>query len=630
MRTVRTACTYDCPDGCGLLVDVDEDQVEVRGDPEHPITRGFVCRRIRRHAARLRDADRLTTPLVRHGEGFRPVFWDEALDLAAARLGEALRADPASVVYVQGGGSLGLRKLLCAHFWRSLGRITTLRGGVCGEAGEEAQHLDFGDCAGHDPTDLANSGAIVLWGKNSEETGPHLIPFVREARARGVPVALVEIRPTPTEKLADRVVRVAPSGDGFLALAVLRLLRDRDALDAAACARTENFPAFDTLLSSTTAADFATRAGTVFDDVEFLADLYSSHRPAATHLGWGLQRRASGAANVRCIGALALLSGNVGVAGGGATFTSWRRRGLDTSMLAPATGRTVSAPDFARDLAGLRDPEPRFVFVCAANPVSQFADSHAVARALRGARFVVTADAFLTDTAQCADLVLPVTLMLEEEDVVGSYQHHHVARARRAVDPPPGARADEWITRELRRRLGLPPDPLIENPDAALERLAAPWLLGDAPRRNPRQESVPFARTFPTPSGLARLPERLPEPVPDSDDWPLVLGSFSNRAWQTSQRPAREQTGPPECFVHPDAPGAAGLRDGAIARLCSPVGEIDVHVRLDARMPARLCVVHRGGSVRLGRGANALVAARATDLGEGTAFYDQRVRLRPR
>jgi len=79
--------------------------------------------------------------------------------------------------------------------------------------------------------------------------------------------------------------------------------------------------------------------------------------------------------------------------------------------------------------------------------------------------------------------------------------------------------------------------------------------------------------------------------------------------------------------VHPEAPGAAGLADGGLARLLSPLGGLTVRVRLDRRLRRDLCVVPRGSWVSCGGGVNLLVEGRATDLGEGTAFYDQRVRL---
>lgn len=625
MPALRTACTYDCPDACGLLLVDEGGERRLKGDPEHPITRGFTCLRMRSHLARLKAPDRVRSPLLREAGGWMPVSWDAALELAAERLSAALDDEgPESVLLLQSGGSLGISKELVGHFFRSLGPVVTLRGGVCGEAGEEAQRADFGDCADHDYSDLAASRAVVLWGKNPVETGPHLVPFLEAARKRGVPRVLVDVRPTPSAKLADEVVRVAPGGDGALALAVLRRLQQDGPIDLS---RVENAERFLTLLARHDAAGWARIAGVEAAGVELLASLYGGRRPVSTWVGWGLQRRKNGGANLRCIDALGLCSGNVGVEGGGVNFTSWRRRGLDLSMLAPATGRTVAAPTLARDLAALRDPPARFAYVCAANPVASFADSTAVAAALkRPGGFVVVADAFLTDTAECADLFLPVSLMLEEEDAVGSYAHHHVARSHKVVEPPEGVRGDVWICRELGRRLGLPEDPLLADPERALERMVAPWFTSGGPR-NPAQEPVPFAQRFPTPSGRARLLEAPPLPALRDPAWPLQLLTPSCQAWQTSQQATDEQQGAVECRVHPES--AQGLADGAKARLSTPRGTLTVLVRTDPALPKDLAVVYRGGALSKGRAANAVVPQQATDYGEGTAFYDVGARLVP-
>ena len=632
MRTIRTACTYDCPDACGLIAEVDGDRLTLRGDPEHPIAQGFTCLRIRKHPERLRAPERITRPLVRDGAGWREIGWDEAIDLAAERLSSALRSHGApSVAYMTGGGSLGLSKELIGHFFRALGPVTTVRGGVCGEAGETAQSMDFGEAACHDYTDMERSAAVVLWGKNPAATGVHLVPFVKAARKRGAPVIVIDPLPMESTKLGNRVIPMTPGGDGFLALAVLRRLFDRNELDASAWERVENPKTIERILSvpEFTVDVCAHGAGLGLDDVDALAALYARTGPVATWIGWGLQRSGWGGRNLRWIDALCLLSGNVGVPGGGANFTSWRRRGLSLSMLAPATGRSVAAPSFGVDLEGLRDPAVRFLYVAAANPVTQFADSRSVERALRAVDFTVVVDAFFTDTARAADLVLPAALMLEENDVVGSYQHHHVAVVRKVMDPPPGVRTDLAIIREIGKRAGLPADPLLEEPDRALARMTAPWF-GDGsegPGRNPHQEPVPYAERFDTLSGKARLVTEPPDPIAQDPNYPLVFMTVASRRWQTSQLREGEQTGPAPCYVHPEAPGVRALAGAGRARIVSPIGSMEVTICMDARMRRDTCLVHRGGWLCRGRGVNALVEGRSTDLGEGTAFYDQRVRL---
>lgn len=633
MSSIQTACTYDCPDACGLLVKETGGKLQICGDPAHPITRGYRCYRIKKHLARLDDPMRLTQPLIRNGECWSEIGWGEALDIVAEKLQDALTQEgPPSIVYMRGGGSLGLSKNLVDHFFHTLGPVTTVRGGVCGEAGEAAQHLDFGDVACHDYTDLAHTQAIVLWGKNPVVSGMHLVPFIREARQRGAPVFLIDPLPTESRKLADRFIQPAPSGDGFLALAILRTLHQRGALSSNAIARTENFNNFKRLLTSPDlSVEICTeRAGVTQTDVDALVDLYEHTSPVATWVGWGLQRQLSGGRNLRCIDALGLLTGNVGIPGGGVNYSSTRSRGLDRSHLTGTTGRTITAPRFGKDLDALNNPPARLVYLVGANPVTQFADSRCTTRALQTTDFVVVHDAFFTDTAAAADLILPPKLMLEEDDVVGSYQHHHVATVRTAVDPPPGVLGDLEILQKIADRLGRPADPVIQQPHTALAQMTAPWFEDRADRsaaRNTTHRPVPFSDAFPTPSGKARLIDAPPALVPKRDGFPLVLLSVSSRRWQTSQLSESEQSGLPECTVHPSVVDTDAVQTGSYAQIVSPIGEMKVRLRLDPLMRPEVCLIHRGGWVRHGRCVNTLIEAKPTDLGEGTAFLQQRVRL---
>ncbi len=82
------------------------------------------------------------------------------------------------------------------------------------------------------------------------------------------------------------------------------------------------------------------------------------------------------------------------------------------------------------------------VWIDLANPVAMLPGSRQLAAALRSREFVVVVDSFLTDTAQCADLVLPCATMLEDEDLCGAYGHHWLGEQRAVVPPPAGVSTD--------------------------------------------------------------------------------------------------------------------------------------------------------------------------------------------
>src|SRR5258706_10635134 len=82
-------------------------------------------------------------------------------------------------------------------------------------------------------------------------------------------------------------------------------------------------------------------------------------------------------------------------------------------------------------------------------------DAHAVEQALRPREFGVVVDSFLTDTARLATLVLPTTTLLEADDLLGAYGHHHLGVARPVVAPPTGVKSDLEIIQALAQRVGL-------------------------------------------------------------------------------------------------------------------------------------------------------------------------------
>ena len=114
---VRTTCNRDCPDACGILATVEEAEpghprvTRLRGDPEHPVTRGFLCHRTGEYLHTQYSPDRLRTPLIRREGALVPASWDEALAVIATRM-LTIRAEsgPEAIFHYRSGGSLGMLK----------------------------------------------------------------------------------------------------------------------------------------------------------------------------------------------------------------------------------------------------------------------------------------------------------------------------------------------------------------------------------------------------------------------------------------------------------------------------------------------------------------------------------------
>lgn len=140
----RTACNRDCPDACSILVDVEDGiATHLRGDPDDPITRGFLCERTARFLDRQYRADRFTTPMLRVSGELQPVSWDEAFDLIAERM-QTIKAESgaAAILDYRSGGSLGMLTRMSSHLLALFGPVTVKQGDICSGAGEAAQVAD--------------------------------------------------------------------------------------------------------------------------------------------------------------------------------------------------------------------------------------------------------------------------------------------------------------------------------------------------------------------------------------------------------------------------------------------------------------------------------------------------------
>ena len=630
----KTICNRDCPDACSIVAHVENGRVtRIGGDPDHPVTQGFLCFRTNRFLERQYSPERLTRPLLRNARGeLEPVSWDAALDFAAGKLLQIRKeSGPAAIFHYRSGGTLGALMHLTDYFFEKFGPVTVKRGDICSGAGDAAQLTDFGVEDSHDLFDLYHSKNILLWGKNVVVSNVHLVPVLREAKKRGARLALIDPVHHRSADLCEEFIQPRPGGDFALAMAIARLLFERGHVHPEAARYCDHLDEFRALAFRRQVDAWCALADTTPAQAGDLAQRLWE-RPCAILVGWGMGRRINGSGIVRALDALSAITGNLGVAGGGVSFYFWRRRSFDHSFIggAKTAPRTVLEPLFGPELEAMADPPIRAVWITAGNPVAMLPESLTTARALAAREFVVVADSFLTDTARLAHLVLPTPTLLETDDLLGAYGHHWIGEARPVVPPPPEVRSDLQIMQGLAERTGLAEvmagsarewKQRLLKPELPLEKLAA------GAQKNPFAKPVLFDnRQFATPSGRVNLLVAEPPTEPRSAAFPLWLLSLSTEKSQSSQW-AVKQEGLAQVTVHPDA--AQGIPDGGVAKLQSAIGELSVRVRHDPKQRRDVALVPKGGHLRDGRCANVLIKARATDAGEGGALYDEGVRLVP-
>ena len=631
MRTI-TACNLDCSDGCSLIVNAGRSgKIKIRGNPDHPITQGFTCAKIHRYPGMLLGPNRLTNPMLHQDGGWQVISWDYALDLCAEKI-QASRADPQTILHVQGGGAKGILGRVSEMFFSLLGASST-HGGLCDTAGETANLLDFGALDMNDIRDLADAKWIVNWGRDLPRASVHQTAMIKKARKSGARLLTISPGGDMCSGLNDQTIRINPGCDRFLAAAAVCLLLERGRISPKAAGRTANWAEFAALIQENSLDDLVKAAGASRRDAELLAQWYGRGEPVASLIGWGLQRHPYGTQNVRYINALALLSGQIGIKGGGSYFGISSARNFNTSWVAAGqTPRTFSMPRIGEEMLRA-DPPVEFMWINGGNPVNQAPDSIRTAEAVAKVPFVVAVDGFMNDTAERADLVLPCALNLEREELVGCFSHNFINYARPAWPPPGESRTDHDILTELGKRL----DPPIEIPglDELIQTcLDSPFLdvnLSELKQKGFAQAKRPWLAfeglKFAHEDGRYHLPTKLSAEPEAPEGYPLRLLSLIRKDALHSQMAPDEHQDPPPVWLAPDSRAWRQVDTSHDVYLASPLGRIKVEPREMEGLHPDSVVYRRDDWMSLGGGVNQIIAAVLTDEGEGAAYYAQYVRL---
>ena len=634
MNTTITACTMDCPDACSLLVDHRQDnRILLRGNPDSPFTAGFTCRKIKDHIKRLQHPARIKYPLLRVDGSWRQITWEEALDLCAQKI-QALRSQPKSILHLKSDGAKGVLKAATALFFSLLGASRTI-GSLCDAAGFMAYVHDFGSRHNNDINDLVNAARIVNWGKDFSRSSIHTAAIIRKARKMGTRVLTISPGGDGNDSYSDERICIRPGTDRFLAAAVIRRLWEERQIPHSLLKHTKKPEKFLELISGWTPESLAQSCEVNPADVEKLWQWYRQDTPTATFVGAGLQRYRYGGENARFINALALFSGNIGISGGGSYFHlhSYRNLNLNWTRDSRKKRRSFPIATIGREIEAADAPPIKLIWVNGINVVNQAPDSRQTARAFENVEFKVVVDAFMNDTAQRADLILPSTLMLEQEDIVGSYLHENVQHVRPVVPPPAEARDDMWILTQIGKRL----DPPVVLPDteSCLEKsLDHPNLqvtleeLRCKGHIKADRPAIAYAGlVFDHPDARYRFPLILhPEPVVNPQ-YPLRLLTLVRRSAIHSQILPEDQDGLPRAWIAPDNPMMPNFDTDREVYLVSPLGRLKVTLGIMPGLHPGVVLYRRGDWMNRGGGVNQLIAAGLTDIGSGAPFYDQYVRL---
>jgi anaerobic selenocysteine-containing dehydrogenase len=677
METVHSVCALDCPDCCSMLVQVENGKAtKLRGDPNHPVTRGFLCGKVARYLEREYSPDRLLYPQKRvgaKGEGrFERISWDEAFDTIATQLTNVAREyGPEAVLPYSYGGTMGLLNGagMDRRFFHRLG-ASRLDRTICSATGNAGLTATNGVRYGTEPEQFGLSKLIIAWGANIHGANVHLWPFIVEARRNGAKLVVIDPIRTRTAALADRHFAVNPGSDLALALGLMHVIIGEELHDVDYVDRyTNGFEALRNRVADYPPEKVAALTGIATEDVVQLARDYATTHPAVIRASFGVQRNDQGGAAVRAIAALPALVGSWREAGGGLQLSTsqafqFNRAGLEMPELQRLSvlgreARIVNMSLLGKALTELDAPPVKAMVVYNSNPAAVAPDQNVVLRGLRREDlFTVVLEQFQTDTADYADILLPATTFLEHTDIYFAYGHHYLPMARPVVDPPGEAQSNVQTFRALALRMGFDDVCFRDTEDDMIRTVLGSghtFLDGITLERLDREHFVrlniaadgkpflPFAQGgFGTPSGKCEFGAESLEYRPPVESrlgdktlrgkYPLELVSSKNDDSMNSTFGNRANVDEDTSILHlhPTDAESRAIRTGDRVRVFNDRGSLLLKADVDGVVQAG---VARAPSTRWlkrasdGRNANALTSDRLADMGGGPTFYSCLVQI---
>jgi anaerobic selenocysteine-containing dehydrogenase len=656
--------------------------VSLRGAPEHPFTRGFLCQKMARYLDRVYSPDRLLRPMKRVGPkgagAFEPISWDEALDLIADRFKAIARSEfgPQAILPYSYYGTMGKLQAnsLDRRFFHKLG-ASKLDRTICASAGSLGYEYTLGaGRLGADPLGTPECRLVINWGSNTANTNSHLWSLMVAARKQGATIVTIDPYRSPTASRSDWHLQPRPGTDAALALGIMHVIFKEGREDADYIERgTIGADALKARVLSEYPVDrVAAITGVDESTIVSFARRYATERPSLIRLNYGLQRHYGGGMAVRTIACLPALVGSWRDYGGGALLSTSGTYDLAVERLArtdlsPPGTRLVNMNQLAEALSGeLPGPPVQALYVYNCNPAAVAPNGQKVRRGLlRDDLFTVVHEQFATDTVDFADVVLPATTQLEHVDIHTSYGHYDVMLNSPAIEPRGESRSNNDVFRALAARLGFEPELFPEDESLIREALAGgPNVAGITLERLREQASIrlnlperyaPFADgRFPTPSGKCELySERmlrdgldpLPMYTPPLEDpqtrpdlataYPLQLLSpprpqFLNSTFAESPH-HRKAAGDPTVELSEADAAARGLREGDWAEVYNVRGRFLARVELSGAVRPGVAVatgIYWNKLSQGGRNVNATTSSALTDMGGGATFFDNLVQVR--
>ncbi|CAB49701.1 molybdopterin-dependent oxidoreductase [Pyrococcus abyssi] len=620
-----SACMRDCYDTCSIISEFRNGKLIVKGNPEHPITRGFLCPKGALLPRWFHSKDRLKLPLIKEGDEFNETSWDKAISLVAEKLKEMIKeyGSESVLVYKYAGDRGVVNYYFPMRLFHYL-NASTIDGGICDRAGQEALKDIYGTAVGVDPEKLKEHKLIVYWGINAFWTNLHGFMF---AKRNNLEIWTVDVVRTETAKRSDKFFQVRPDTDVLFALGVAKVMIEENLYDEDFVRENVyGFEEFKNYVIKLSLNYVSQETGVEVEEIREFAREFAEKK-GIIHIGYGFQRSLAGGEAVRAIAILPALVGH--------------RFGFIYDM--KTIDKSYAEAKFLRTKPELRIPQMelteaiedgrvKFLYIYNSNPLASYPNQNRLRKALRkNDIFVVTHDIFLTDTALFSDVVLPANTFFERLDIVDSYYHRYVL-LNEPVAKGPG-KSNSEVTRLIAKALGIKNPYLYESDEEVIRKVLEANRISFEELKKKGFVKIPEGeRKWNTPSGKIefysqRAVKRGLSPFPEykkfKGKYPLRLLSPTYRMTVTSQYHNTHGIIDSNLYMNPKDAAERGIKDGDEVIVFNENGKIKTKIKLTEDVPPGVVLLYKAFWVKLlGWNVNFLTTDKKVEkYGKGSAFH---------
>lgn len=632
----RTTCPY-CGVGCELNVGVREERiVQILPVLEAPVSRGHLCVKGRYAFEFVHSPDRVNTPLIRRDGRFEPVTWDEATHFVASEFKRIVgEYGPESVGVLGSARAPNEDNYLAQKFARVVLGTNNVDccARVCHAPTAAAMKAVLGTGAATNSfDDIEAARTILVVGSNATECHPIVGERILQAKRNGAVLIVIDPRKTDLARVADIHVALRPGTNVPVLNAMAAAIIDAGLWDREFVAhRVSEFEEFSGFVESFAPEKVASIAEVDASVLRLAAETYAEGKPSMCFHGLGMTEHLQGTEGVMALVNLALVTGNIGIAGSGINPLRGQNNvqgsahmGCEPAHLAGyvplETGRERAESIWRTTLS--RSPGKTLMEMIDAGEAGRFkalwaigydvldtnANAHATRRALERMELVIVQDLFLNETAKaCAHVVLPACSSFERDGTFMNAERR-VQRVRAALAPIGESRPDWAIIQEVARAMGRAEGFEFSSAEEIWNEVRLLWAPGGGmaysrledgglqwpcPEESHPGTTVLHRESFPLgPRATLRRIEYIPTPERISDEYPVLLhtgrslyhfnaGTMTMRTRNRAIRPTDRVD------LHPQDFEALGLAEGERIDLRSRFGH--------ATLPA-----HRSHDVRPG------------------------------